>query len=196
MQGFNNYNPYGNYGNTNGIRGGVNTGVVGNMNNGVNNTGWNAAGFNAGGGFQQNGFNPMPPQADNRVFVTGRAGADAYQLPPGVNMQILWDDSVDRFYVKGYDENGRPRVIADNDFQTHVEPEVATPDIDMSRYATKDDINAMITEAINNAVKEAAKKAKAPNLSNYVTQEALDAALAGLCVGSGGRVVRADESDA
>lgn len=196
MQGFNNYNPYGNYGNTNGIRGGVNPGVVGNMSNGVNNAGWNAAGFNAGGGYQPNGFNPMPPQADNRVFVTGRAGADAYQLPPGVNMQILWDDSVDRFYVKGYDENGRPRVIADNDFQTHVEPEVATPDIDMSRYVTKDDINAMITEAINNAVKEAVKKTKAPNLSNYVTQEVFDATLAGLCVGSGGRVVRADESDA
>ena len=195
MQGFNNYNPYGNYGNVNSVRGGVNP-VVGGANIAANNAGWNAAGFNAGGGFQQNGFNPMPPQADNRVFVTGRAGADAYQLPPGVNMQILWDDSVDRFYVKGYDENGRPRVIADNDFQTHVEPEVATPDIDMSRYATKDDINAMITEAINSAVKEAAKKAKAPNLSNYVTQEALDAALAGLCVGSGGRVVRADESDA
>ena len=195
MQGFNNYNPYGNYGNVNSVRGGVNP-VVGGANIAANNVGWNAAGFNAGGGFQQNGFNPMPPQADNRVFVTGRAGADAYQLPPGVNMQILWDDSVDRFYVKGYDENGRPRVIADNDFQTHVEPEVAAPDLDMSRYATKDDINAMITEAINNAVKEATKKTKAPDMKNYITREYLDQQLAGLCVGSGGKVVRADESDA
>jgi hypothetical protein len=134
----------------------------------------------------------MPPQADNRVFVTGRAGADAYQLPPGVNMQILWDDDNDRFYVKGYDESGRPRILADNDFQPHVEPEVQLPNIDMSQYATKDDINAMITEAI----KEATKKTKTPNLSNYVTLEAFNEALDGLSVGSGGRVVRANESDA
>ena len=195
MQGFNNYGPYGNFGN-NGIRGGVNTGVVGNVNNGLNNTGWNTAGFNAGGGYQTNGFNPVPPQADNRVFVTGRAGADAYQLPPGVNMQILWDDDNDRFYVKGYDESGRPRILMDKDYFDHVEPETPAADIDMSRYATKDDINAMITEAINNAVKEVAKKTKAPDMKNYVTREDFDEQLAGLSVGSGGRVVRADESDA
>lgn len=195
MQGFNNYGPYGNFGN-NGIRGGVNTGVVGNVNNGLNNTGWNTAGFNAGGGYQTNGFNPVPPQADNRVFVTGRAGADAYQLPHGVNMQILWDDDNDRFYVKGYDESGRPRILMDKDYFDHVEPETPVPDIDMSRYATKDDINAMITEAINNAVKEIAKKTKAPDMKNYVTREYFDEQLAGLSVGSGGRVVRADESDA
>lgn len=195
MQGFNNYGPYGNFGN-NGIRGGVNTGVVGNVNNGLNNTGWNTAGFNAGGGYQTNGFNPVPPQADNRVFVTGRAGADAYQLPPGVNMQILWDDDNDRFYVKGYDESGRPRILMDKDYFDHVEPETPAADIDMSRYATKDDINAMITEAINNAVKEVAKKTKAPDMKNYVTREYFDEQLAGLSVGSGGRVVRADESDA
>ena len=197
MQGFNNYGPYGNYGNANGIRGGLNTGVVGNINSGINNAGWNAAGFNtAGGGYQTNGYNPMPPQAENRVFVTGRAGADAYQLPTGVNMQILWDDANDRFYVKGYDESGRPRVIADNDFQPHVEPEVTSHDIDMSRYVTKDDINTMITEAINNAVKEATKKTKTPDMKNYITREYFDEQLAGLSVGSGGRVVRADESDA
>ena len=195
MQGFNNYGSYGNFGN-NGIRGGVNTGVVGGVNNGLNNTGWNTAGFNAGGGYQTNGFNPVPPQADNRVFVTGRAGADAYQLPPGVNMQILWDDDNDRFYVKGYDESGRPRILMDKDYFDHVEPETPVPDIDMSRYATKDDINAMITEAINNAVKEVAKKTKAPDMKNYVTREYFDEQLAGLSVGSGGRVVRADESDA
>ena len=195
MQGFNNYGPYGNFGN-NGIRGGVNAGVVGGVNNGLNNTGWNTAGFNAGGGYQTNGFNPVPPQADNRVFVTGRAGADAYQLPPGVNMQILWDDDNDRFYVKGYDESGRPRILMDKDYFDHVEPETPAADIDMSRYATKDDINAMITEAINNAVKEVAKKTKAPDMKNYVTREYFDEQLAGLSVGSGGRVVRADESDA
>ena len=43
MQGFNNYGPYGNFGNANGMRGGVNPGVVGAMNNGANNAGWNAA---------------------------------------------------------------------------------------------------------------------------------------------------------
>ncbi len=76
----------------------------------------------------------QPVQPDERIFVTGRAGADAHQLPPGVNMQILWDNDEDRFYIKGYDNNGRPRVLADNDFQPHVEEEHGRADIDMSAY--------------------------------------------------------------
>lgn len=125
-------------------------------------------------------------QADDRVFVAGRLGADAYQLQPGVNVQVLWDDDTDRFYIKGYDEKGRPRVLGDFDFQPHVESDSLQVGPDMSQYATKDDIKNMISEAL--------KKNK--NNGNYVTMDFFNKTLSGLCVGNGGKVVRSDESDA
>lgn len=121
---------------------------------------------------------------DYREFVHGRAGAEAYQLKPGTTMQVLWDDETDRFYVKGYDNNGRPRVLADNDFIPHVEPEVQQQtQIDTSMYATKNDIQQMINDALS-------------NMNGYVTQNQLNQALSELAVGSGGRIVRSNEHDA
>lgn len=184
-----NYNNYGNYGNTRNF--GINNSPV----NPANTTVWNANANGvpnssyAGWGYQNNGYNQAPPQkVDDRIFVTGRIGADAYQLPPGVNVQILWDDEQDRFYVKGYDEKGRPRVLADKDFFDHVEQDTPQASVDMSIYATKDDIRTMISDAL--------KKNKTPNLSSYVTTDELNKIISELCVGSGGKVIRANESDA
>ena len=175
-----NYNNYGmrNFRN-NGIR---NNGVYGSNTFG-NNIGWNSNGY-TDMGFQANGYD-QHQQADDRVFVAGRIGADAYQLPPGVNMQILWDDDSDRFYLKGYDDRGRPRVLGDFDFFPHEEQESIQQNIDMSVYATKDDIKSMVSEAI--------KKIKMPSMSGYVTTDEFDKALSGLTVGSGGKVVRSNE---
>lgn len=170
--------------------------------NPVGNNAWNN-GYQMGGysmnSYQANSFNQPQPQipqvpqmqqtqaqADDRVFVAGRLGADAYQLQPGVNVQVLWDDDTDRFYIKGYDEKGRPRVLGDFDFQPHVESDSPQVNPDMSQYATKDDIRNMISEAL--------KKNK--NNGNYVTMDFFNKTLSGLCVGNGGKVVRSDESDA
>lgn len=159
-----------------------NTGSMTWGNNGYQNTGFQNVGY------QQNS------QRDDHFqyvdYVSGRAGADAYQLPPNVNKAILYDNDTDRFYVKGYDENGRPRVLADNDFTPHVEPEPnhQNSQIDLSGYVTKADLEQMI----NNAV----KSIQYPNLAGYVTQNDLDKALSGLSVGNGGRIVRINESNA
>lgn len=158
---------------------------------------------------------PQQPQqqqfpVDQREYVHGRAGADAYQLRPGVFMQILWDDEVDRFYIKGYDNNGRPRVLADNDFQPHVEPEAAQQgNLDLSAYATKDDIKNMISEAFANLpapnmagyvttgdLNRVLANLPAPNMNGYVTLNDFNKALGSLSVGSGGRIVRDDEPNA
>lgn len=181
MQGYNN-NFGGNFGNTNGLR---NNSVIGGI-NGINNTGWNTIGY-SGGGYQNNGYNTMPQQTDNRVYVNGRAGAEAYPLPQGVNLQVLWDTDAKRFYIKGYDNNGMPRILEDNDYKSHVEPENQSKKVDMSRYATKDDIKNMIADAF--------KKYKAPNMNGYVTVDEFNRGLSELCVGSGGKVVRAGETN-
>lgn len=45
---------------------------------------------------QTNGSNGLP-------YVHGIEGAHAFPMPQGVNRIILWDDTVDSFYIKGYD---------------------------------------------------------------------------------------------
>ena len=188
---------YGNYGNPNGIGG-----MPGNRGfavpNGINGTGSVVNAGNVGGvginpgtynwGYPANSYNQVPMQQDGRRYVTGRAGADAYQMQPGESEVILWDDDARRFYIKGYDEKGRPRVLEDNDYSPHVDPETPQNSLDMSNYATKDDIKAIMADTL--------KKVKPPNMNGYVTLEEFNKALSELSVGSGGKVVRSGESDA
>lgn len=161
---------FNNYNNTNGYQ------------NYQGNTQWNNQ-WNNQGNYGNGEYNQQ--YHDERIYVVGRIGADAYQLPPGVDKVILWDDEDDRFYVKGYDEKGRPRVLADNDYFPHVETENEATGVDLSQYATKDDIKNMIADAI--------KKVKLPNMSGYVTTDTLDKVISELAVGTGGKVVRSSD---
>lgn len=180
MPGYNNYQNYGNYANY----------PVQNQYVGMRNTNTVPQQPSPGFGFQQ----PQMPAQDNRFqlvdYVSGRAGADAYQLPNGVNSAILFDNDADRYYIKGYDNNGRPRVLEDNDYQPHVEPEpqAVQANIDLTPYATKDDIQKMITDALANI--------SVPNVSNFVTRKDFNKALSELSVGNGGRIVRNNEQNA
>ncbi len=165
----------------------------GNNNNGYNNIGYNNLAYqNNNGQFNQNQYGQQPSRDDHFQwvdYVNGRAGADAYQLPTGVNKAILFDNDFNRFFVKGYDNNGRPRVFEDNDFNPHINPEPQSPqNIDLSPYATKDDIQNMIVEALRNI--------QLPNMTGYVTVDQFNQALNELSVGSGGRIVRGNEQNA
>lgn len=158
------------------------------------------AGFN--GNFYNNGVGnngvyyptpvPVPAPAPNNiqallqpVYVHGLEGANAYQLPMGVMRQILWDDEQPRFYIKALDEFGRPKVVADNDFQPHVEPAKESSQvhngeqIDFSVYPTKKDLEDFLAKF---------------DTSSYVTKDYLDKELGGLTLGAQGRIVR-NESD-
>lgn len=172
--------------------------------NGWNNGNWNGVGNtwapNGSNSWGANGYNQQSinyqqgSQQENHYqyfdYVSGRAAAEAYQLPPNVNKAILYDNDQNRFYIKEYDNTGRPRVVADNDFQAHVEPEPQpqTSNIDLTPYATKDDIRQMINEAISSI--------SLPNFGDYVTRKEFDSGLKHLSVGNGGRIVRTNESNA
>lgn len=142
--------------------------------------------------YGQMGFQPQPQMmqqrySDGKTYVSGRAGADAYPMPNGVNQITLWDTDAHRFYIKGYDNNGMPRVLEDNDYAPHVQQEAQTvPSIDLSNYATKDDIKSMISDAFSSIAM--------PNMSALVTKLELDKVLSELVVGNGGRIVRNNES--
>lgn len=142
--------------------------------------------------YGQTPYQPAPIMqqrpSDGKTYVNGRAGADAYPMPNGVNQITLWDTESPRFYVKGYDNNGMPRVLEDNDYAPHVQQEVqGTSPIDLTPYATKDDIKKMIAEAFGSM--------SVPNMSTYVTKDYFDKTISGLAVGNGGRIVRSNESN-
>ena len=90
------------------------------------------------------------PQDQQYIYVHGIEGANAFQMPPGVNRITLWDENNDQFFVKGYDSNGIPRVIAWKDYHDHVAEPEPTPQpqqkIDLDKYVTKDDLNKMLSE--------------------------------------------------
>ena len=93
---------------------------------------------------------PRVQAVQTMFYVNGIEGVNAFQLPPGVTEQVLWDADKDTFYVKKIDQMGRPRVVAVKDYFDHVEPEktepVTHPEIDMSQYVTKSDLNKVIQE--------------------------------------------------
>jgi hypothetical protein len=124
-------------------------------------------------------------------YVNGRAGADAYQLPTGVNKALLFDNDYNRFFIKSYDNNGRPRIFEDNDYCPHVEPEpVAQQNIDLSAYATKEDIRNMVSQALGSI------QIPTPKMDGYVTMDTFNKVIDGLSVGNGGRIVRNNEQNA
>lgn len=80
----------------------------------------------------------MAYQTSNAFFVHGRDGANKYPVGPGYTA-YLFDDEEGKFYIKS---NGQPL----REFEY---TEITPPDnsnIDMSKFATKDDFAALMTE--------------------------------------------------
>ena len=147
--------------------------------------GYNAySGMNNYGGFNNNQnnygmYNNVPAQnyqmpaqvgqvgSDGLPYVHGIEGAYAFPMPQGISKIILWDDTNDSFYIKGYDNMGKPKVLAWNDFVPHSEPEKK---------------ETTVTTNVDT--------------SNFVTKEYLDHVIKQLSVGERGRIVIASEHDA
>lgn len=87
------------------------------------------------------------PSSNGLQYVHGLEGAYAFVLPPNVDKMTLWDDTEDRFYVKGYDEMGKPKILADNDFQPHVDKTPAKEEkLNGDSYVTYDYLNKVLAE--------------------------------------------------
>lgn len=115
---FNNYSNYGNYGAYQSpvIPNNVRPTVPANNGNYAYNTGLN-------GNYMNNGFptNPAPVQDDRWVFtdyVSGRAGADAYQMPDGMSGRRM-RNPMNGQYMSG---NGMYREMGRNGSGTYYHP--------------------------------------------------------------------------
>lgn len=120
-----------------------------------------------------------PMSTDTRIFVNGRAGAEAFSMPQGVHTIELWDSNGGRIYVKSYDNNGFPRVTEDYDLVKHVEP-------DPPEYATKEDIRAMIEEFFSGH--------SIPNMNNYVTRSEMNKEISRVASGGNRKGTRNDDA--
>lgn len=80
-----------------------------------------------------------------QIFVYGESGANAYPMPQGCNLLILWeaDPNIKRFYIKQIDQNGRPMPLESYDYEQHVEPP-AVQQSDLSKYVTVDQLTDIL----------------------------------------------------
>lgn len=102
------------------------------------------------------GFNPniqypfqAQPQGNtgrysNKYYVSGIEGARSYPVPPNTEM-ILCDDTSDVIYDVVVDNAGK-RTITALDVKVHEE----APPVDMSKFATKEDIIKLREELLKN----------------------------------------------
>ena len=97
---------------------------------------------------QQTQPQPVSNGSNGLPYVHGIEGAHAFPMPQGVNRIILWDDAVDSFYIKGYDDMGKPKILAWNDFVPHVEEPKSNPveSEDSSIYVTKEYFDKVLRE--------------------------------------------------
>lgn len=85
----------------------------------------------------------------NIIWVAGQAGAEAYQMEPG-SRAVLLDSKDQVFYIKVVGPDGRPEPLMAFKYEplnlnVQSESSQAAPEIDMSNYATKDDLNEILT---------------------------------------------------
>jgi len=87
-------------------------------------------------------------------WVDGEVGAKVFSQPIGWPAEIpivLWDNSAKRIYIKSWNQMGMPNPIQELDYEIKERTNPALlpnniSGIDMSRYATKDDIDQIKQE--------------------------------------------------
>lgn len=87
---------------------------------------------------------------NNRItWVNGIEGAKAFQIEPNSNILLLDSDTQGRMYIKTCDNIGmcNLRIFTYEEVTENSQP-AQTPEIDTSKFVTKDEMNNAINEAI------------------------------------------------
>jgi hypothetical protein len=91
-------------------------------------------------------INRYTPQNNGITWVQGIEGAKAYQLTPNSNVLLMDSDNDGVFYIKVSDNVGMCNLRTFNYVETTNTPPIqnTTPQIDMSNYVTKEELNEAI----------------------------------------------------
>lgn len=88
------------------------------------------------------------PEAGGMIWVQGEAGAKAYLVAPGNTVQ-LWDSENPVIYLKSADMSGMPSMrVLDYAERGGAQPKQAQPQIDLSDYVTRDELETILAERL------------------------------------------------
>lgn len=106
----------------------------------------------------------QPQQNGSPIWIQGEAAAKSYLVAPNSTV-VLFDSEQQTIYLKSADASGMPSIkVLDytvrNSPKNTANPVPNTPEINLSEYATKSEMQAVFDEikAINNRVDSLAKQ--------------------------------------
>lgn len=80
------------------------------------------------------------------IWVQGIEGAKAWQLSPNSNALLMDSENEGRFYIKTSDNVGMCNLrIFDYTEVTNIQPASAAPQVDLSNYVTKEELQEIIS---------------------------------------------------
>lgn len=94
------------------------------------------------------------PQNSGIIWVNGKAEADGYLVAPN-SAVALWDANNPVIYLRQADSTGKPstKVYDLVERSGSSVPQQATPQIDMSQYITRDQLEDILAERLKRPVK-------------------------------------------
>lgn len=125
--------------------------------NGYQNYMNNTRNYSSQGSYLQPQQQTQPQQSyqNNIIWVKGKENARSMQLPPNSTI-ILLDSEVGKFYIKTTDDIGLGKLRVFNyieqpdNQQKSSQMETIIPEIDLSNYVTKQEMEQMLKEIRNN----------------------------------------------
>jgi len=106
---------------------------------------------------------PQPQTDGGIIWVQGEAGAKAYLVAPGSTVQ-LWDSENQVIYLKSADMSGMPSMrILDYTERNTAQPKPAAPQIDLTQFITRDELENILAERLKRPSKAAKPKEETEN---------------------------------
>lgn len=107
---------------------------------------------------------PFPQPIDDRIWVQGEGAATSY-LVAANGFVRLWDSTAPVFYEKQADAQGKPLPMVIYDYKRRGEEPVqpTTPQIDMSQFITRDELEDILADRLKRPSKSTKSKEDTSN---------------------------------
>ncbi len=99
---------------------------------------------------------PAAPQNNGIIWVSSRQEADGYLIAPG-SAVALWDSNAPVIYLRQADNTGKPSTkvydLVERTDMPAARQQPVTPQIDLSRFVTIDQLEEILAERLKRPVK-------------------------------------------